>query len=209
MEILILVCLIIIIVLMLKDKIVFQKTSEKKFSPDNSRPSSNIMGLSKSAKSQTMTNNDEESHIEEQHHPASTFEQEIIDKKTDIQIPQEELDEIFRSTPDFEEEKEEWSQYQIFDNNNGLATGVTFEELNSVETFLKEQKSELSQKERAADIIQKIHGTELFSLLENSIEGASIKIAELLDRSLSSENNSDSSFLQSNNLDKFDIEDFT
>lgn len=209
MEILILVCLIIIIVLMLKDKKVFKKSSEKKSTNNNSEPSSNIMGLSKSAKSQTLPNNDGETQIKEQYHPTSTFEEEISDKKADIQIPQEELDEVFRGTPDFEEEEGEWSQYQIFDNDNGLATGVTFEELNSVEVFLKEQKSEISQKEAAADIIQKIHGTELFSLLENSIEGATIKIAELLDRSLSSENKSDSSIFLNYNLDKFDIENFT
>jgi hypothetical protein len=166
------------------------------------------MGLSQSVKSQTLPNNDGESHIEKQTHRTSNFEEEINDKTVDIQIPQEELDDVFRSTPNFEEEEEEWSQYQIFDSDNGLATGVTFEELNTVEAFLKDQKSELSQKETAADIIQKIHGTELFNLLENSIVGASIKIAKLLDRSLSSENNSDSSFLRESDYKDFDIERF-
>lgn len=209
MEILILVCLLIIIVLMMKEKIVFQKRSEKEIISENAKPSSSIMGLSQSVKSQTLPNNDREYHIEKQTHRTSNFEEEINDKTVDIQIPQEELDDVFRSTPDFEEEEEEWSQYQIFDNDNGLATGVTFEELNSVEVFLKDQKSELSQKETAADIIQKIHGTELFNLLENSIEGASIKIAELLNRNLSSENNSNSSFYQNKNFDGFDITHFT
>jgi hypothetical protein len=209
MEILILVCLVIIIVLMMKEKIVIQKRSEKELTSENTKPPSNIMGLSQSIKSQTLPNNDGESRIEKQTHRTSNFEEEINDKTVDIQIPQEELDDVFRSTPDFEAEEEEWSQYQIFDNDNGLATGVTFEELNSVEVFLKDQKSELSQKETAADIIQKIQGTELFNLLENSIEGASIKIAELLDRSLSSANNSDSSFYQNKNFNGFDITHFT
>ncbi|WP_426473809.1 conjugal transfer protein TraD [Chryseobacterium balustinum] len=209
MEILIVVCLLIIIVLMMKEKIVFQKRSEKELTSENAKPSSSIMGLSQSIKSHTLPNNDGEPCIEKQNHRTSNFEEEIDDNAVDIQIPQEELDDVFRSTPDFEEEEEEWSQYQIFDNDNGLATGVTFEELNTVETFLKDQKSELSQKETAADIIQKIQGTELFNLLENSIEGASIKIAELLDRSLSSANNSDSSFYQNKNFNGFDITHFT
>lgn len=209
MEILIVVCLVIIIVLMMKEKMVFQKRSEKELTSENTKPPSSIMGLSQSVKGQTLSNNDGESRIEKQTHGTSNFEEEIDDNAVDIQIPQEELDDVFRSTPDFEEEEEEWSQYQIFDNDNGLATGVTFEELNTVETFLKDQKSELSQKETAAEIIQKIHGTELFNLLENSIEGASIKIAELLDRSLSSENNSNSSFYQNKNFDGFDITHFT
>lgn len=205
MEILIVVCLMIIIVLMMKEKIVFQKRSEKELTSENTKPSSSIMGLSQSVKSQTLPNNDGESRIEKKTHRPSNFDEEINDKTVDIPIPQEELDDVFRSTPDFEAEEDEWSQYQIFDNDNGLATGVTFEELNTVETFLKDQKSELSQKETAAEIIQKIHGTELFNLLENSIEGASIKIAELLDKSLSSENNSDS-FL---GIKYFKISDFT
>ncbi|OBW43592.1 hypothetical protein AB670_00122 [Chryseobacterium sp. MOF25P] len=208
MEILILVCLLIIIVLMMKEKMVFQKRSEKELTSENTKPPSSIMGLSQSAKSQTLPNNDVESRIEKQKYRTSNFEEEINDKTVDIQIPQEELDDVFRSTPDFEEMEEEWSQYQIFDNDNGLATGVTFEELNTVEAFLKDQNSELSQKETAANIIQKIQGTELFNLLENSIEGASIKIAELLDRSLSSENNSDSSFFLESDYKDFDIERF-
>lgn len=204
MEVLILVCLVIIIVLMMKEKIVFQKRSEKELTSENTKPPSSIMGLSQSIKSQTLPNNDGESRIEKKTHRTSNFDKEISDETVDIQIPQEELDDVFRSTPNFEEEEEEWSQYQIFDNDNGLATGVTFEELNTVEVFLKDQKSELSQKETAADIIQKIHGTELFNLLENSIAGASIKIAELLDKSLSSENHSDS-FLR---IKDFNIGDF-
>ncbi|MBW3524715.1 conjugal transfer protein TraD [Chryseobacterium sp. NKUCC03_KSP] len=209
MEILILICLLIIIVLIIKEKIVFQKRSEKKITSENTKPSSGIMGLSKSVNSQKLPNNDGESRTEIQTHRTSNFEEEIDNKTVDIQIPQEELDDVFISTPDFEVEEEEWSQYQIFDNDNGLATGVTFEELNTVETFLKDQKSELSQKETAAEIIQKIHGTELFNLLENSIEGASIKIAALLDRNLSFENNSNSSFYQNKNFDGFDITHFT
>lgn len=208
MEILILLSLLIIIVLLLQDKIVFHKKSDEKSKPKLPEQSSSIMGESKRVKMQVLPKHSDENAMENQQTQISNFDQEINDKKVDIKIPQEELDEVFESTPDLEEEEEEWSQYQIFDNDNGSAIGVTFEELNSVETFLKEQKLEESQKETTAHIIQKIQGTELFNLLENSIEGASIKIAELLDKNLSSENNSDSSFLQNNNLDEFDIGQF-
>ncbi|MNL71194.1 hypothetical protein D3C87_1963100 [compost metagenome] len=78
-----------------------------------------------------------------------------------------------------------------------------------METFLKEQKLEKSQKEILTVIVEKIQGTELFNLLENSIEGASIKIAELLDRRLNREKNTDSSFYQNKKLDEFDIGQFT
>jgi hypothetical protein len=72
------------------------------------------------------------------------------------------------------------------------------------------QKDKLApyQKETAVAIVQKIQGTELFSLLENSMESASRKIAELLDGSLSSETNTSSSTLRKNDLSDFDIGEF-
>lgn len=209
MEILILLSLSIIIALLLQDKIVFHKKSDERSKPKLSGQSPSIMGESKRVEMQLRPKHSHENSIENQQTQTSGFDQEINDNKVSIQIPKKELDDVFESSPNFEEEEEEWSQYQIFDNDNGSATGVTFEELNSVETFLKEQKLEESQKETTVHVIQKIQGTELFNLLENSMEGASIKIAELLDKSLSSENDSDSSFLQNNNLDEFDIGQFT
>ena len=74
--------------------------------------------------------------------------------------------------------------------------------------MLQKEKLEPSQRETMADIVQKIQGTELFSLLENSIEGASRKIAELLDGSLSYESEEGSSTLQKNDLNDFDIGEF-
>ncbi|MFC5872215.1 conjugal transfer protein TraD [Chryseobacterium arachidis] len=194
---------------MMQDKIVLQKRSSRESPPQIHQQFPVIIGPSKSVKSQLESRHSTKSHIENDADQILTFDQDINEKKVDIQIPQEELDDIFRSTPDYEEEEEEWSQYQIFDHDNGSAQGVTFEELNTVEALLKNQKLEEAQKETAVDIIQKIHGTELFNLLENSVEGASIKIAELLDTKLSFEINSNSSFLENNNFDEFDIEQFT
>lgn len=205
MEILILLSLLIIIALLLQDKIVFQKKSDEKSKPKLPEKSSSIMGESKRAAKQLLPEHSDENSMENQQTQTSNFNQEINDNRVDNQISQEELDDVPESTPDFEEEEEEWSQYRIFDNDNGSATGVTFEELDSLETFLKEQKFDESQKETTSHIIQKIQGTELFNLLENSIEGASIKIAELLDRSLSSEKDSDSSMMR---IKDFNIGDF-
>ncbi|MNE84725.1 hypothetical protein D3C80_1816600 [compost metagenome] len=74
--------------------------------------------------------------------------------------------------------------------------------------LLQKEKLHPSQKETAVAIVQKIQGTELFSLLENSIESASRKIAELLDGSLSSETDAGSSNLRNNDLNDFDIGEF-
>lgn len=67
---------------------------------------------------------------------------------------------------------------------------------------------ELSQNETVIAIVQKIQGTELFSLLENSMECASQKIAELLDSAFSSEKETGSSTLWNNDLEEFDIGEF-
>ena len=110
--------------------------------------------------------------------------------------------------PDFEEEDEEWNRYVLSDGDNGFAQGVTFEELSSVGELLQKDKWEPTQKETAVAIVQKTQGTELFSLLENSIEGASRKIAALLDSSFSSETETGSSTLRKNDLRDFDIGEF-
>jgi hypothetical protein len=146
--------------------------------------------------------------IKEEEQQNDNFDFEIDDEDVDIQIPQEELDEVFGNVPDFEEEEEEWNRYGISGRDNGFAQGVTFEELSSVGMLLQKEKLEPSQKETAVAIVQKIQGTELFSLLENSIESASRKIAELLDGSLSSETDAGSSTLRKNDLENFDIGEF-
>jgi len=125
-----------------------------------------------------------------------------------VQIPQEELDEVFSNIPDLQEEEEEWNRYGISSGDDSLALGVSYDELTSVKGLLQKEHLELSQKETATALIQKMQGTELFSLLENSIEGASRKIAELLDSTLSSETEAGSSTLRKNDLDDFDIGEF-
>ena len=124
-----------------------------------------------------------------------------------IQIPQEEL-EVFSNTPDLDEEEEEWNRYGISAGDDSLAQGVTYDELSSVGALLQKENLEQAQKETAVAIVQKLQGTELFSLLENSVEGASRKIAELLDSTLSSESDDGSSTLRKSDLGDFNIGEF-
>jgi hypothetical protein len=210
MEIVIVICLLIIIALLLQDKIVIKKSSERKPIQEKSNPKlPDIMGQPRPRKSLSMPNNATENQVEELEINPDNFDIEYDENENvAIQIPQEELDEIFGNRPDFEEEEEEWNRYKLSDGGNGFAQGVTFEELNSVGELLQKDKWEPIQKETAVAIVQKIQGTELFSLLENSMEGASRKIAELLDNSLSSETEAGSSILRKNDLEDFDIGEF-
>jgi hypothetical protein len=209
METLIVVCLLIVIVLLLQDKIVIRKMTEQKTKHKKpNRKLSDIMGRPKSMRSLSVPKNATEGQRKKRKQEMDNFDIEIDQEDVDMQIPQEELDEVFGNVPDFEEEEEEWNRYGIFGGNVGFAQGVTFEELSSVGMLLQKDKLEPSQKETAVAIVQKIQGTELFSLLENSIESASRKIAELLDGSLSSETDAGSSTLRKNDFEKFDIGEY-
>lgn len=209
MEIVIVICLLIIIVLLLQDKIIIKVGVKPKPKKDETHLNvSDIMGQTKNERSLSVPISANESQKEKQEDKTITFDIEIENQDLDISIPQEELDEVFRNRPDFEEEEEEWNGYGLSNGNNGFAQGITFEELSSVGELLQKDQWEPDQKETAVAIVQKIQGTELFNLLENSIEGASRKIAALLDNSLSSETETSSSIMRKNDLEDFDIGEF-
>ncbi|MBF6645392.1 conjugal transfer protein TraD [Chryseobacterium indologenes] len=210
MEILIVICLLIVIVLLLQDKIVIHKRSEQKPKQEKVNPKlPDIMGQPKPVIRLSPPNTANERQIEEQEINPDNLDIEYDENENvGIQIPQEELDKVFRNIPDLEEEEEEWNRYGISGGDNSLAQGVTYDELSSVGALLQKENLEQSQKETAVAIVQRLQGTELFSLLENSMEDASRRIAELLDSTLSSETEDSSSTLRKNDLSDFDIGEF-
>tara|TARA_R110000744_G_scaffold90708_1_gene176143 strand:- start:24193 stop:24828 length:636 start_codon:yes stop_codon:yes gene_type:complete len=210
METVIVICLLIVIALLLQDKIVIKKRSEQELTQEIVNPNlPDIMGQPKPMRSLSVANTANERQIPEPGINPDKLDIEYDENENvGVQIPQEELDEVFRNMPDFEEEEEEWNRYGISGGDNGFAQGVTFEELSSVGMLLQKENLEPSQKKTAVALIQKIQGTELFSLLENSMESASRKIAELLDSTLSSETEDGSSTLRKNDLGDFDIGEF-
>ncbi|MCX2680768.1 conjugal transfer protein TraD [Galbibacter sp. EGI 63066] len=210
METVIVICLLIVIVLLLQDKVVIKKRQEQKPTKEKTNPDlPDIMGQPKPLKRLSVPSPANERQIPESEiDPANLDIEYDENEEIGIQIPQEELDDVFTNVPDLEEEEEEWQGHGTVGNDDGLATGVTFEELSSAGMLLQKEKLEPTQKETAAAIVHKIQGTELFNLLENSMEGASRKIAELLDQNLSIENGSSSSTLRNDNVGDFDIGEF-
>ena len=210
MEIVIVICMLIIIILLLQDKIIINKRSKQK--PPQKKVNLNlpdIMGQPKPIERLSVSNTADECQIEEPEINLANLDIEYDENENvGIQIRKEELDEVFRNMPDFEEEEEEWNRYGISGGDDGFAQGVTFEELSSVGVLLQKEELEPAQKETAIAIVQKIQGTELFSLLENSMEDASRRIAELLDSTLSSETEAGSSTLRKSDLSDFDIGEF-
>ena len=209
MEIVIVICLLIVIVLLVQDKIVIHKRSQlKPMQQEKVNPNlPDIMGQPKPVRSHLVPNTTNESQIEEDEINPDNLDIEYDENENvGIQIPQEELDEVFRNMPDLEEE--EWNRYGISSSDDSLVQGITYDELSSVGALLQKENLEQAQKETAIAIVQRLQGTELFSLLENSIEGASRKIAELLDSTLATETEAGSSTLRNNDLSDFDIGEF-
>ena len=204
------ICLLIVIVLLLQDKIVIHKRLPQKPTQEKVNPNlPDIMGQPKLVRSLSMPKNAKERQIAEQVINPDNLDIEYDENEiVGIQVPQEELDEVFSNMPDLEEEEEEWNRYGISGGDNSLAQGVTYDELSSVGALLQKESLEQAQKETAVAIVQKLQGTELFSLLENSIEGASRKIAELLDGTLSTETDNSSSSSRKSDLSDFDIGEF-
>jgi hypothetical protein len=210
METIIVICLLTVIVLLVQDKIVIKKRSQQKPKQEKVNPNlPDIMGQPKPVRSLSVPNTANESQKEEPEIIQDNLDIEYDENETlSIQIPQEELDEVFSNMPDFEEEDEEWNRQGISYSDFGFAQGVTFEELSTVGVLMQKESLDAAQKETAVLIVQKLQGTELFSLLENSIEDASQKIAMLLDSTLSAETKAGSSFLRKNDLGDFDIQEF-
>lgn len=209
METLIVICLLVVIFLLLEDKIIIKKRQikkERQQKTDIILPE--IMGLPKTATRLSTPKNAPESQNIEHEKESNNLANEIKEEDFEIEIPQEEPEKVLGQMPDFEDEEKEWGRYRVSDGEDGFATGVTFEELSTVGLLLSQEMSEPSLEKKAVEIVHKIQGTELFSLLENSIEGASRKIAKLLDRSLSLEADSGSSILRNNDLKDFDIGNF-
>lgn len=209
METAILISLLIVIVLLLQDKVVIKRNpKQEKQIPSQKREFLDIMGKPKPIERLSPPKNTTKGQLEDKEEKPDNFEEERSLKGFAKEIPQEELDEVFNTEPDLEEEEEEWNRYGISSDDKGFAQGVTYDELSSVGALLQKENLEQSQKETVVAIVQRLQGTELFSLLENSVEGASRKIAELLDSTLSSENEDSSSNLRKSDLNDFDIGEF-
>lgn len=208
MELIIILCLFIVIALLLQDKIIIIKHTKQKEPGENAAAKSrDIMGKARVVERNTMPIPSAERRISNQQNDRSSFNAESP-KEQDRIIPQEELDDVFSEEPNLEEEEEEWSRHGEPNGEDGFATGVTFEELNTVGSLLQQEVLEPSFQKQAVDIVRKIQGTELFSLLENSVKDASQKISRLLDQRIDSKTDFSSSTLRNKGFEEFDIGEF-
>lgn len=209
MEALIVICLLSIIMMLLHDKFKGRISNAKKKTGFNKRSGNlpDLIGPTREFKSLLTPHDANDCHIKAAGDEVHNFDPEISREQhpTDWK---DNLDGANDYLPDFDDEEEEWNSFGISIGNSGFAQGVTFEELSSVGMMLQEESLEPSQKETAAALIQKIQGTELFNLLENSMEDASRRIAELLDGRLSNLQDRSNDQADPEDLQDFDIGEF-
>jgi len=206
MEMIIIACLIIVIALLLHDKLWKSKSGQRDnitLSEDD-KYLNDIIGKPKPINRMSQKNDNLEGMSEQ----ISSIAREKT--QTDIKSFEQQIDESVGYIPDFTEEEEELRAEGQFYENNKFATGVTFEELSLVETFFQQNTSNTPLNKQELQIIQKIDGTELLVLLENSLDDASQKIAKLLN--LKESDIKDSGLINrealNNNIDDFDIGTF-
>ncbi len=104
-------------------------------------------------------------------------------------------------------EEEEWLEDEFPPYDERFNQGVSLEELLTVGKLLQQNDLESEQQHTVIDVMQKIQGTDLYNVLENTIEGASQRIAILLDKTLDSNYLNDEAPSEGQ-LNDFDIGNF-
>ncbi|WP_412468710.1 conjugal transfer protein TraD [Pedobacter sp. KLB.chiD] len=173
METIILICLLLIIILLLHDR--FDRKNYEipnKGTENRIKDIDDIMGPPK-----TLNNHYKEEPTVPENHKEVPEDSMISEAESEMEAG---------TVVDFEAEEEEWRNQSYFFEDAGLAEGVTFEELQSFTDYVQSDHHENVQNNQLLATAKKIQGTELFSLLESSVEGASKRIAELLDSTLHS-----------------------
>ncbi|WP_294246213.1 hypothetical protein [uncultured Chryseobacterium sp.] len=203
MEQMIIIALLIVIILMLSDrKYLAKELNENDADPDEKLPS--IMGDTKQGGRHILPIETTARQQLSASMTADNFESETINGQADDVIQSKSLNDILIKDDEWEQEEEDW-KYHDSNVESGFATGVTFQELSTAGQLLQEDLLEPDLKQQAAEIIQKVQGTELFDLLEDSLGDASKRIANLLNQSIL---NTDESTASKEGVEGFDIGEF-
>lgn len=210
MQTLLLISIILVLVVLLQDKIqiINPYTKKTKKIKQNSKKSPPNIADPKSILGQIKPKKETKSQSHQIEYTTRNLDIEYDENEfVNIPIPQEELTKDFRAVLDLEEEQT-WITYDLPSSETGFAQGVTFEELKQIGALLADPPLVPSQRESIPDLVQKIHGTELFHLLEKEMEQGYERLTVLLEH-LPPANFQDSpSKLRKKDLQDFNIDDF-
>ncbi len=205
MEALTLACLIIIIILLAADK--FRIVKRNKPMPEKEQQKNlpfDIMGATRPVRYSQATNS---SNVVPDAETVTNEDKSNIEDAQDIRgylagkvAVEDETD----SNPDWEEEEAKWPSQDV-PEDDGFASGVTFEELVDVNRLLARDRLDKQQQKQAVETLVKVQGTEIFNLLQNSINGASQRIADLLDAYVIADHRPASPNKHSGDTEGFDI----
>ncbi|WP_415326322.1 hypothetical protein [Chryseobacterium sp. MMS23-Vi53] len=206
MEQLIIIGLLLIIIVLLWDKkYINQHHQGKSVEAHLAVPS--IMGETKKEERKPVPSDANQGQDESNILNVNNFDSETKEEVFENTASKKELDAILVKNNDWEDEEEDWQYQDDSKIESGFATGVTFQELSAAGQLLQQDVLEADLEKQAVHILQKIQGTELFDLLENSLGDASKRIANLLSQSISNEDE-DIYFKRKDGAEGFDIGEF-
>ena len=206
MEQLIIIGLLLIIILLLWDKKFINQLHHKK-SAEADPPLPSIVGKARPEERKLQPSDVNQEQGESTVPKANNFDSETKEEVFENMASKKELDGILVKNNDWQDEEEDWQYRYDSKIESGFATGVTFQELSTAGQLLQQDMLEPDLEQQAVTTIQKIQGTELFDLLENSIHDASTRIAALLIQSNSNEDE-EIPFKRKDNAEGFDIGEF-
>jgi len=209
MELLIAICLLIIIALLLKNKFMINKKSYDRIKQEKVNPElPDIMGQPKPLKSYEGQNTRiGRKSIEPENNDGNANSVRSKQLPTATPSPQQAQDDVPTTPIDLEEEQEYWGTQGVL-ADDGLATGITFDQLVGVGKLLAQNALEPPEEKMVVSIASKIDGTELLELLQSKIGDASKKIAMLLDRGFAKQLDEGSPLVRNNDQEDFDIGDY-
>ena len=167
MEKIIILLLIVVILLLLSDKMPItlskKRTPQPKATPiPQTAPSTSVMGESRFVP------------------PAKVV-------STAIPLTEKEQQDILteweeETSVNLEDEEEDLRSYRTEAEDNDFATGLSFEDLEKVATFLSEDKEEVTADN--IELLQKVEGTSLLEAIEKALPQATLKVSALLEKAL-------------------------
>ncbi|PWN58105.1 hypothetical protein [Chryseobacterium viscerum] len=206
MEQFIIIGLLLIIILLLCDKKFINKHPKQK-STETQLAVPSFIGKAKIEERKPMPFDIDQGQGDSISPTADNFDSETKEEVIENTASKKELDEILVKNNDWEDEEEDWQYQDDSKIESGFATGVTFQELSTAGQLLQQDVLEPDLEQQAVNIIQKIQGTELFDLLENSLGDASKRVATLLSQNISNEDE-DIYSKRKDGADGFDIGEF-
>ena len=167
MEKIIILLLIVVILLLLSDKMPItlskKRTPQPKATPiPKTAPSTSVMGESRFVPPAKVATTAIPLTEKEQQDILTEWEEEPI--------------------VNLEDEEEDLRSYRTEAEDNDFATGLSFEDLEKVATFLSEGKEEVTTEN--IELLQKVEGTSLLEAIEKALPQATLKVSALLEKAL-------------------------